>query len=193
MKPKEGTAMLYLADSTLSFNSSDTTMLIILAVLVAIGLIFGASQTAGKIIAAVAAAFLAPFFANMIMPTLSTTSLYSTMMGWFGGNETLGNWVIFIILIIIIGAVISLVMWLLIKLFKAHPFTNRIMGIILAIAMWAIILVGASFVFSFIGKNLGTSTPQWISDASNTLSSSLIVGKMIEWMQQLWVLLGLAK
>lgn len=67
------------------------------------------------------------------------------------------------------------------------------MGIILAVAMWAILLVGASFVFSFIGKNLGSSTPEWITNASNTLSSSLIVGKMIEWMQQLWVLLGLTK
>jgi uncharacterized membrane protein required for colicin V production len=179
--------------SELSFNSSDSTVLIILAVLVLIGLIFGASQTAGKIISGVAAAFLAPFFANMIMPSFATTSLYTTMMGWFGGNETLGNWVIFIILIVIIGAVISLVMWLLIKLFKVHPFTNRIMGIILAVAMWAILLVGASFVFSFIGKNLGSSTPEWITNASNTLSSSLIVGKMIEWMQQLWVLLGLTK
>lgn len=179
--------------SELAFNSSDTTMLIILGVLVLIGLIFGASQAAGKIISGVAAAFLAPFFANLIMPSLTSASFYATILGWFGGNETLANWVTFIVLIVIVGALIAFAIWLLIKIFKAHPFTNRLMGMILAVMLWAILLVGASFVFSFIGKNLGSSTPGWITDASNTLSSSLIVGKMIEWMQQLWVLLGLAK
>jgi hypothetical protein len=174
------------AFSELAYNNSDTILLSLLAVFVLIGLIFGASQAIGKIVGGVASAFLAPFLANMIMPTLASTDLYAMVLSWFGGNTTLGNWVVFLALFAVIAGVISLVFWLIVKLFKATPFTTRILGVVLAVAIWAIVLVGASFVFSFVGKNLGDSTPEWITVCSNTLSSSLITGKMIEWMQQLW-------
>jgi hypothetical protein len=179
----------------LSFNQTDTVVLVVLAAFILLGLIFGAKELAAHIVCDAISTLLGLFLANIVLKVIEPMDFYQKIIATLWNNATLVNWIAYILLSSLIG---GLLYWILKLIFKAlikgtkdAPLLNRLLGVILGIADWAILLISVTFLLTLIPTWLGNNTPSWVQESNTYLSSSLIVGKMMEYFRSLLSLLGL--
>jgi len=181
---------------TLSFNQTDTVVLIALAVFVLFGLLFGAKQIGARIICDFASCLFGLFFANMVLSKIEPLDFYRSIIASLWNNAILVNWIAYLLLALIIGGLLYLVLKLIfggiVKGTKNSPVLSRVLGLVLGIADWAILLVSITFILTLIPTWFGSNTPSWVIDSNNYLSSSLIIVKLMGYFRILLSLLGLA-
>jgi hypothetical protein len=167
-----------------TFNGSDWGVLGALAVFVLLGLLFGATKTGLKIVNYVLSGFLSVFIANIILPYLIPMEWYQKIVTTFGGNDAAVNWLATILLTCVSFGVVFLILSLLAKIFVAAlsqgKVITRLVGMIIGALDWFILLLAVSFLFAALPRWLGTNTPDWITQANNYLTSSTILGKLME-------------
>lgn len=180
-----------------SFNQSDTGVLIALAIFVVLGLLFGAKKTAARLVLDVLACFGSILIANIVLPYLQPMAWYQNVITTLGNNATLVNWIANILLIVISGAVLFAILKLIVfhlidDTNKDAPVVSRLLGVLFGVCDWLILLLAASFLFAALPKWLGSNTPDWITQANDYLSSSLIVGKLMAMYTKVITSLGIA-
>jgi hypothetical protein len=182
--------------TTLSFNQSDTVVLIVLGVCVLLGLLLGAKEVAARIVCDAISTLLGLFLANIVLKVIEPMDFYQKIIASLWNNATLVNWIAYLLLSGVIGGIIYLILKLIfkaiIKGIKDSPVLSRILGVILGVADWAIILISVTFLLTLIPTWFGNNTPSWVQDSNTYLSSSLIIGKLMEYFRSLLSLLGIA-
>lgn len=167
-----------------TFNGSDWGVLGALGVFLILGLIFGATKTGLKIVNYVLSGFLSVFIANIILPYLIPMEWYQKVITTFGGNDAAVNWLATIILTGLAFSVVFLILSLIAKAFVAAlsqgKVMTRIVGMIIGAIDWFILLLAVSFLLAALPRWLGTNTPDWITQANDYLTSSTILGKLME-------------
>jgi len=182
--------------TTLSFNQSDTVVLIALGVFVLLGLLLGAKEVAARIVCDAISILLGLFLANIVLNAIEPMDFYQKIIASLWNNAALVNWTAYLLLSALIGGILFLILRLIfkaiIKGIKELPVLSRILGIILGVADWAILLISVTFILTLVPTWLGTNTPSWVQDSNDFLSSSLIIGKIMEYFRSLLSLLSLA-
>ena len=182
--------------TTLSFNQSDTVVLIALGVFVLLGLLLGAKEVAARIVCDAISILLGLFLANIVLSAIEPMDFYQKIIASLWNNATLVNWIAYFLLSALIGGILFLILKLIFKAIikgtQELPLLSRILGVILGVADWAILLISATFILTLVPTWFGTNTPSWVQDCNTFLSSSLIVGKIMEYFRSLLSLLSLA-
>jgi hypothetical protein len=184
------------AASSIDWNNSDTGIIIALAVFALIGLLFGANRLGGQIVGQFVAVLGGLALANIILPKFISMDWYQQVIKALWNNAQLVSW-LFYILLSAAGYLILSLLWrlLVLKLIDASkktPVLSRILGLVLGVLDWAILLVAACMLFAALPGWLGTNAPDWVKQADDYLTNSVIAGKLIPLFKQLLAYLGIA-
>jgi hypothetical protein len=164
-----------------------------LAALVLLGLLFGAKKVAARIVGQFVAVIASLALANVLLKYLEPMDWYKSVVN-FMHNETVVNWIFYVLLSGVIYAVIFLLWRLifnhLIEDMKDSPVVSRIFGAILGACVWAVLLFTVVFFLSALPTWLGSNTPTQLIEAKDYLSRSLISNKLVDLFNSLINLLG---
>ncbi|MFA6620435.1 MAG: CvpA family protein [Bacilli bacterium] len=178
----------------IDWNSADTIVICALAVFMLIGLIFGAKKVAARIVGQFVAVVASLALANVILKNVAPMDWYQNVIKTLWNNAILVNWVFYVLFSGVIYAVLFLLWRLvfnhLIDDLKDSPILSRIFGMVLGACDWAIILFVIVFFLTMLPSWFGASTPEWITNAYNTLQTSAISNKLVELFDSLINLLG---
>lgn len=177
----------------ISWNNADLIVICALAALVLLGLLFGAKKVAARIVGQFVAVIASLALANVLLKYLEPMDWYKSVVN-FMHNETVVNWIFYVLLSGVIYAVIFLLWRLifnhLIEDMKDSPVVSRIFGAILGACVWAVLLFTVVFFLSALPTWLGSSTPTQLIEAKDYLSRSLISNKLVDLFDSLINLLG---
>jgi hypothetical protein len=177
----------------ISWNNADLIVICVLAALVLLGLLFGAKKVAARIVGQFVAVIASLALANVLLKYLEPMDWYKSVVN-FMHNETVVNWIFYVLLSGVIYAVIFLLWRLifnhLIEDMKDSPVVSRIFGAILGACVWAVLLFTVVFFLSALPTWLGNNTPTQLIEAKDYLSRSLISNKLVDLFNSLINLLG---
>ena len=178
----------------IDWNNADTIVICALAVFVLVGLIFGAKKVAARIVGQFVGVITSLSLANLILKNVAPMDWYQNVVKTLWNNTALVGWLFYILFSSAIYAVFFLLWRLvfnhLIDDMKDSPILSRIFGAILGACDWAILLFVIVFFLTMLPNWLGTNTPDWITNAYTTLSTSKISNKLVELFNSLINLLG---
>ena len=178
----------------IDWNNADTIVICALAVFVLVGLIFGAKKVAARIVGQFVGVIASLSLANLILKNVAPMDWYQNVVKTLWNNTALVGWLFYILFSSAIYAVFFLLWRLvfnhLIDDMKDSPILSRIFGAILGACDWAILLFVIVFFLTMLPNWLGTNTPDWITNAYTTLSTSKISNKLVELFNSLINLLG---
>jgi hypothetical protein len=177
----------------ISWNNADLIVICALVALVLLGLLFGAKKVAARIVGQFVAVIASLALANVLLKYLEPMDWYKSVVN-FMHNETVVNWIFYVLLSGVIYAVIFLLWRLifnhLIEDMKDSPVVSRIFGAILGACVWAVLLFTVVFFLSALPTWLGNNTPTQLIEAKDYLSRSLISNKLVDLFNSLINLLG---
>lgn len=177
----------------ISWNNADLIVICALVALVLLGLLFGAKKVAARIVGQFVAVIASLALANVLLKYLEPMDWYKSVVN-FMHNETVVNWIFYVLLSGVIYAVIFLLWRLifnhLIEDMKDSPVVSRIFGAILGACVWAVLLFTVVFFLSALPTWLGSNTPTQLIEAKDYLSRSLISNKLVDLFNSLINLLG---
>jgi uncharacterized membrane protein required for colicin V production len=161
-----------------SFKQGDIAVIIIFAVFALLGALIGAGALGTGFLNIFIAAIAAILLTINIFPWLSTTGMYTSMLGALK-NPTLVFWILFVAIVLVLFIVFYYILKAISKALvgqdKPNGFVKHFAGFIVGFLDGVILLVIFMFVCQIVTKQSGSNVPDWVLKSNTYLDNSDIV------------------